>query len=106
MYEKGRAELDVVLDARPRNTEAMAAVAYSWLLQGELDRAQELYERILKITPDHLGALNNYATVLAEKREYGKAISIWTRALRLDPDNRNIRDNIEEAKDWEYMMRE
>ena len=50
------------------------------------------------LDPDHLAALNNYATVLAEKGDYAKAIRVWTRALGRDPGNPNIIANIEEAR--------
>jgi tetratricopeptide (TPR) repeat protein len=98
MYPEGRAELDLVLKAEPLNTDAIDALAYSWLVEEELDRAERLYERLLEIDPDHLGALNNYATILAEKGRYREAVTVWTRALELSPGNKDIIDNIEDAR--------
>ncbi len=98
MYPEGRAELDLVLEAEPENTEAIDAVAYSWLLEEDLDKAETLYRRLLEIDPGHLGALNNYATILAEKGRYQEAVSIWTKALAISPGDKNIMDNIEDAR--------
>jgi tetratricopeptide (TPR) repeat protein/spermidine synthase len=98
MYAEGRAEFQLVLDAEPGNLEAMEALAYNWLLEENLDKAESLYRRILKQDPDHLGALNNYATILAEKERYREAVEIWTKALELSPGNTDIIDNIEEAR--------
>jgi Tfp pilus assembly protein PilF len=98
MYAEGRSELELVLEAEPFNTDAIDALAYSWLVENELDKAEGLYERLLEIDPDHLGALNNYATILAEKGRYREAITTWTRALEMSPGNQDIIDNIEEAR--------
>jgi spermidine synthase len=98
MYAEGRAELELVLEAEPENVEALDALAYSWLVEQNLDEAERLYERLLRIEPDHLGALNNYATILAEKGKYQEAIMTWTRALELSPGNKDIIDNIEDAR--------
>jgi tetratricopeptide (TPR) repeat protein len=98
MYAEGRTEFRSVLDAEPDNLEAMEGLAYTWLMEDDLDKAEDLYRRILRQDPDHLGALNNYATILAEKEHYREAIEVWTRALKLSPGNKNIEDNIEEAR--------
>jgi len=98
MYPEGRAELALVLEAEPENTAAIDALAYSWLVDDELDKAERLYKRLLEIDPAHLGALNNYATILAEKGRYREAITIWTEALEIRPGDKNIVDNIEDAR--------
>ncbi|MFH1313157.1 MAG: tetratricopeptide repeat protein [Candidatus Eisenbacteria bacterium] len=98
MLDEGAAVLGTVLDTDPENIEAMDALAYLRFMEDDLAGAERLYKRILALDPDHLGALNNYATVLAEKGFYREAIRIWTKALGRDPGNRNIIDNIEEAR--------
>jgi spermidine synthase len=93
-----RADLEFVVEAEPKNTSALAALAYTWIMENDLRKAEGLYRRILRIEPDNLGALNNLATVLAERQQYLRAITMWEKALRLDPANKDIRDNIEEAR--------
>jgi tetratricopeptide (TPR) repeat protein len=98
MYAEARAEFLMVLEAEPDYVEAIEALAYNWFMEGDLDKAETLYERLLALRPDHLGALNNYATTLAEKGRYREAVQVWTRALELSPGNRDIIDNISEAR--------
>jgi tetratricopeptide (TPR) repeat protein len=98
MLAEGVAVLETILEAEPDNIEVINALAYTSFMADDLGRAERLYQRILKIDPNHLAALNNYATVLAEKGDYREAIRIWTKALGRDPGNRNIIDNIEEAR--------
>jgi len=97
-YEAGRLELERALEGRPGDLDVMEALAYSWLMEGRLDRARDLYRQVLEAEPERLGALNNYATVLAEEGEYGQAVEAWTRALALSPGNPDIMANIREAR--------
>jgi tetratricopeptide (TPR) repeat protein/predicted membrane-bound spermidine synthase len=98
MLDEARAEIDRVTEAEPDNVEALDALAYTWLIEGDLDRAEQLYRTVLKRRPEHLTALNNYGTILAEKGDFEGAVRTWTKALSLDPGNRDIIDNIEEAR--------
>jgi tetratricopeptide (TPR) repeat protein len=98
MLDEARVEIDRVIRAEPDNVEALDALAYTWLMEGDLDRAEELYQAVLRRRPDHLTALNNYGTILAEKGDLEGAVRTWTKALSLDPGNRDIIDNIEEAR--------
>ena len=45
------------------------------------------YDQAIRIKSDYVAAFYNRALALAEKREYGKAISDFTAVLRVDPKN-------------------
>ncbi len=81
-----------------RSDEVTEALAYAFLLEGNLEKALELYRTLSKSKPKDVGILNNYATILAEQGKLKDAIKIWKQALTLDPDNMDIRANIEEAE--------
>jgi tetratricopeptide (TPR) repeat protein len=97
-YEAGRLELERALESMPDDPDLLEALAYSWLMAGRLERAAGLYRRVLRAEPERFGALNNYATVLAEQGKLEEAIAAWTRALALSPGNQDIMANIEEAR--------
>ena len=97
LTEAARVELEYVLDADPEDTEALAALGYTWLLVGDVGEAEKYYARAYELEPGNLGVINNYATVLAEKGEYRKAILIWQEGLKLDPTNAGLKANIQEA---------
>jgi tetratricopeptide (TPR) repeat protein len=97
-YEAGRLELERALEGMPGNLDLMEAIAYSWIMQGRMNRAGSLYRKVLEAEPDRFGALNNYATVLAEQGKLEEAVATWTRALALSPGNPDIMANIEEAR--------
>ena len=72
-------------------TRILSKKATVLLLQGETGSAIELYELILKRSPDHLSALNNLAWLLKENAP-GRALELATRASRLAPQNPAILD--------------
>jgi tetratricopeptide (TPR) repeat protein/SAM-dependent methyltransferase len=98
LLEDARADLEFVIGFDHDNTAALSALAYAWLLEGDLNRAQKYYRRALRTDPQNLEVLNNLATVLAEKLQYRKAIEVWEKALKLDPGNQDILDNLKEAR--------
>jgi spermidine synthase len=97
LTEAARVEFEFVVDADPENADALAALGYTWLLIGDIGKAEKYYARALDLEPENLGVLNNYATVLAERGDYREAIIVWQRALKLDPTNAGIKANIQEA---------
>lgn len=97
LTEAARVELEYVLEAEPDNVEALAALGYTWLLVGDVGEAEKYYARAFELAPGNLGVLNNYATILAEKGEYRKAIVIWQEGIKLDPTNAGLKANVQEA---------
>ncbi len=97
LTEAARVEFEFVIEADPENANALAGLGYTWLLAGDIGKAEKYYARALELEPENLGALNNYATALAEKGDYREAIIVWQRALKLDPTNAGIKANINEA---------
>jgi tetratricopeptide (TPR) repeat protein len=58
-------------------------IAYHQLLQ--LDKARKSYEEALKLKPDYVEAMNNIGTVYYAKKSYRRAITWYSRALKVAP---------------------
>jgi tetratricopeptide (TPR) repeat protein len=54
---------------------------YEMLEKGELDRARQLYEEMLRQYPGNPVALNNLAAILARQGKYEEALRLLTEAL-------------------------
>lgn len=62
---------------------------------GDAAAAKAVYERILQSHPDHAGALNNLAYLLAEDMDQpAEAVSLAQRAARLQPGNAQVLDTL------------
>lgn len=55
-YAVALGELEAVLDADPENPDVLTYIAYAHRKRGELDAAQESYEKALALDPQHRGA--------------------------------------------------
>ena len=56
----------------------------------EFDEADRCYDEILKIEPDHAGAIGDKGAVQAEKGNYRESITFFDRSLKIEPDNARI----------------
>jgi len=64
-----------------RNLAALLNSGYEMLERGDLDRAQKVYEGMLRQYPENPVALNNLAAILAKKGKYEEALDYLNRAL-------------------------
>ena len=53
--------------------------------EGRLDVAQEIYNQILKINPNHLSALNNLGTIFKNLTENQKAKDCYEKVIEINP---------------------
>lgn len=60
-------------------------IAYHQLL--DLDKARKSYEDALKLKPNYVEAMNNIGTVYYARKSYRRAITWYSRALKVAPDD-------------------
>ena len=49
--------------------------------QNKLSEAQQIYEQILKLQPQHFDALDLLATIAAQTKNFTQAVNLWRRAI-------------------------
>ena len=62
--------------------------------EGKTDIAQELYNQVLKIDPNHSQTLNNIAVIFTNSKDYQKAISSYEKAIEIDPNYADAHNNL------------
>ena len=65
---------------------------------GQISEASLLYNRILRIDPNHVMALNNLAIIDIDNKDYNKGMRKLKLAHKLAPDNELIDQNLHQAK--------
>jgi tetratricopeptide (TPR) repeat protein len=60
---------------------------------GHIDRAEELYRRLLGHDPDEIDAAYNLATLRLNAGDNGEALRLYDRVLGLDPDHASAHNN-------------
>ena len=56
-----------ILDAQPRNTDALFGLATTYHRSGNIAKAKPIYATLLAIQPDHRDGLNNFLMLLGEE---------------------------------------
>ena len=62
--------------------------------EGKLDVAQNLYNQVLKINPNHPSTLSNLGLIHSQLGEKGKAINCFEKAIKINPSYANAYNNL------------
>ncbi len=102
----------------PTLIDARLGLAYTLYQTGDVDRAKEIYQKLLDEHPANVQVLNDLAWILQEHdHQYEAALELVNRGLRLEPDDlhlldtrgvilSNMADRLADAKkDFEKLVR-
>ena len=65
--------------------------------KNKIEDAQELYNQVLELNPNHLDAHNNIGIILQNAGQYQKAIKCFEKAIEIDPNYKNAYNNLGSA---------
>jgi tetratricopeptide (TPR) repeat protein len=96
-YEKVLQSCEMILDVAPRDSSrtlrSWSTMGDVYFMLGDKAKAYKAYEKALKINPDYVYVLNNYAYYLSlEKKSLKKAHKMSSRTIELEPDNATYLD--------------
>lgn len=96
-YEKVLELSDVMIEntqeGEPYHESAMNSRAEAYYAMGQKSKAYKAYEELLKIYPDNIAALNNYAYYLSlDGKKLGKACKMSLKAVTAEGDNPSYLD--------------
>ena len=76
--------------------------------EGKINVAQDLYNQVLKINPNHLTALNNIAIIFTNSQQYEKAKECYKKAIGINPNYVDAYYNLgltyQELKDYQKAL--
>jgi tetratricopeptide (TPR) repeat protein len=67
---------------------------------GDTARALEIYKEVLKVSPDHLGALKRAAQFSSWEGQFDESIVYYEQAIRLDPQDTRLKVKLAEVYSW------
>jgi tetratricopeptide (TPR) repeat protein len=70
-------------------------IGISYAKSGDYERAVEFIEKALRFKPRDTKYLNNLGSALASLHQYDRAEALWKKALEIEPDNKDARQNLE-----------
>lgn len=86
--------IDKILKDNPENFILHFQLGNLYFRKGEQDQAIKHYNKALQLNPKFVPALNNLALVTAAKKEYYKALTIFSDILNYEPDDAETHFNI------------
>jgi len=99
MHDRAIATIESATEELGESVGLLTALGSIQFRAGAVAEALTIYERVLKLTPDSVTALNFLAYTLAdEDLDPERALEYATRAVELDPDSGYVRDTL----GWAY----
>ncbi|MGD2174593.1 MAG: SUMF1/EgtB/PvdO family nonheme iron enzyme [Candidatus Brocadiaceae bacterium] len=95
------AELEAKLQEAPQDHETLydLAAAYYWGA-GDPDSAQPVYERLLRVNPEHWLAHYDLGHLLNTRGRHTQALHHWKRFLKLHPERSGQANRVREMVSW------
>ncbi|MDR2923130.1 MAG: tetratricopeptide repeat protein [Treponema sp.] len=72
-YDEAVKHFEAILKRDPQNVLALKAAAYTYIKNGDIDKASGMYKRLLDLVPESYDDGYNYALVLFAMKKYGEA---------------------------------
>ena len=96
-YDSAIESIEFLLQKNSRDVRSLNNLAWLYQQKGD-DRAIDLAGRAYQLAPEQANVIDTYAWVLAENGQVEKAIPLFEKALELDPENKEILENLEDAR--------
>ena len=90
--------LNYVVIENPKYVPAINNLGYANLLKGNVAKAEELYNRALKLDPDYESLLMNIAGLNVYKKHYKEAQVFLKRVLDKNPKNEQAKMLLQQLK--------
>ena len=94
-FEKAEIYYRRALELRPDDIRALNNLGFAFQAQGKFDDAIKMFNRVIEITGGGAIAYNNLASILYRKGLLDSAEVVWRKALTYDPDNQQIKNNLD-----------
>jgi putative PEP-CTERM system TPR-repeat lipoprotein len=98
MYQQAIAHLNAVLANSPNNLPAQRLMVATLLKQNEIDKASGLLAKLTEQFPDDAALLSLAGEVAARQKDFAKAMTIYSRAAQLNPQNAELRTRLAMSK--------
>jgi tetratricopeptide (TPR) repeat protein len=82
----------------PKNPDYLYLRGASQIALQHVPEAEKDLRRVLELSPQHIGALNDLAVVLAQQKKFAEAQKLLEKVLALTPDNTAAKASLENIK--------
>ena len=106
-FEQAAALLQRFIKSRPRDPNALTALADIYKIQKNYQSAVDLYQRAAELDPPFgRGLFLGLADIYAWSGKYDQAVSLYRQALAIDPKQKDVRIQLARALSWRGDLKE
>lgn len=88
---KAKKELDFILKEFPKDEKALNTLGFYYLINAEMQLAENMFAKVLQLNPDHENALINMSKISISRNDFKMAKTWLRRALVAHPKSRDAR---------------
>jgi len=88
----------MALHQKPNDIRALNNLGYAFQGQNKYKEAAECFHKVLIQSPENAIAYNNLASIIYQMGMLDSALVLWSKGLKLDPSNQQIKNNYEFVK--------
>lgn len=97
-FERAEKLYKKALEIRPDDAKTLNNLGFVYQAQSKFEPASKMFLRVLEVSEGNAVAFNNLASVVYRIGMADSAIILWQEALRHDPDNPQIKKNLDYAQ--------
>jgi len=102
MFDEAIEEYKKALKMDPYFVDAYANLGSSLGNKGLYQEAIRIFEKAIQLDGQSINAYNGLGVTHAKMKRYDEARKIWGKALAINPDNKNIKDNLNKISQLGY----
>ncbi len=88
-----------ILDAKPNDLNALFGMGMSFYVKGQFARAEEYFNRYLKLWDKEPAVWNNLAIIMMKTERFDEAEKYAKKALELVPESAEVKDTLKEIQE-------
>jgi len=99
-FNRKEKKLTEALNRDPQNTENYLRLGKLYFLNGDYEKAAEIYRRGLKISPRDISLLFNYAVDREAENMFDSAKELYLEILSIDANNKPTQERLDKITDF------
>ena len=99
-FNRKEKKLTEALNKDPQNTENYLRLGKLYFLNGDYEKAAEIYRRGLKISPRDISLLFNYAVDREAENMFDSAKELYLEILSIDANNKPTQERLDKITDF------
>jgi tetratricopeptide (TPR) repeat protein len=97
-WQEGKQVLEKLIAENPERPVALTNLGLAYVMEGNTETGESLYDQAIHLDPDYEQALINKAAVCLLQNRQGEAVQLLQRVLKINPENNQAKEGLARAR--------